>query len=124
MTQEELLFTFCPPAPPERTNDSSMSLCRTPSVIIRCSSCASLSAEGRNELMSQARRFTGRLQSGPSAAPLPFCKLPPRDEGIAFDVKPQLPIRPMSGVVHTAAGPFDDRQRLGLERRGNVAIVA
>src|SRR5213592_394567 len=54
MTQEELLFTFCPPAPPERTNISSRSLSRTSNAFIRCSSCASLSGEGGNEVMPPA----------------------------------------------------------------------
>jgi hypothetical protein len=51
MTQEELLFTFCPPAPPERTKDSSMSDALTSSAAMRCSSWASLSGDGSNELI-------------------------------------------------------------------------
>src|SRR6266446_9347286 len=57
MTQEELLLTFCPPAPPERTNVSSISLSRTPSALIRWSSCASLFGKGGNELIPKAYKY-------------------------------------------------------------------
>src|SRR6266511_1721943 len=74
MTQEELLFTFWPPAPAERTNVSSRSVSRTPSALIRSSSWASLSWETGNELTwtiwsvssqkaTRPRLVDGRLQS-------------------------------------------------------------
>src|SRR5213592_4146621 len=61
MTQEELLLTFCPPAPPERTNVSSRSLSCTPSARIRCSSCASLSTDRGNPLMPPACTIGRRI---------------------------------------------------------------
>src|SRR5471032_2324065 len=43
MTQVETLLTFCPPWPPERTKDSSMSASRTPNAAMRCASWFSFS---------------------------------------------------------------------------------
>lgn len=45
MTQVEVLLTFCPPAPEERTNCSSMSCSRTPNASMRSSNCFSFSVE-------------------------------------------------------------------------------
>src|ERR1700690_915964 len=52
MTQVEVLLTFWPPWPPERTKVSSMSASRTPNAAMRCVSWASFSGLTGNALIS------------------------------------------------------------------------